>query len=164
MLSLLEKLNNPHIEDDFHRILVQLLLGDGGFAGITKNKEITRSLKMRLYEVTLPPIDITGEKREFAQLVSGMEHFYAGMLSLENTKAGIFDIKNYFTLELALSNFSEQIVFYSAVPLEHSDLFEKQVLAIYPDAKLREHREDYNPFNENGVTVASCAEKSNSVV
>lgn len=161
-LALLEKLNNPHIEDDFHRMLVQILLETGDFAGIAREKELARALKMRLYEVTLPPIDPKGEKREFAQLVSGMEHFYAGMLSLENTKAGMFDVKNYFTLELALSNFSEQIVFYSAVPLEHADLFEKQILAIYPDAKLREHREDYNPFNENGATVSSYAEAAGS--
>ncbi|MBI5798815.1 MAG: type IV secretion system DNA-binding domain-containing protein [Candidatus Yonathbacteria bacterium] len=162
-LAILEKLNNPHIEDDFHRMLVQLLLETGDFAGIAKDKEVARALKMRLYEITLPPIDPKGEKREFAQLVSGMEHFYAGMLSIENTKASFGDIKNYFTLELALSNFSEQIVFYSAVPLEHADLFEKQILAEYPDAKIREHREDYNPFNENGVTVASYAEPSGSV-
>ncbi|MBI5077877.1 MAG: type IV secretion system DNA-binding domain-containing protein [Candidatus Yonathbacteria bacterium] len=162
-LTILEKLNNPHIEDDFHRMLVQLLLETGDFAGILRDKEVARALKMRLYEITLPPIDPTGEKREFSQLVSSMEHFYAGMLSIENTKAGFGDIKNYFTLELALSNFSEQIVFYSAVPIEHANLFEKQVLAAYPDAKIREHREDYNPFNENGVTVASRAEASGSV-
>jgi hypothetical protein len=156
-LTILEKLNNPHIEDDFHRMIVQLLLETGDFAGIAKEKEVARALKMRLYEITLPPIDDRGQERKFADLVSGMEHFYAGMLSIENTKAGFGDVKNYFTLELALSNFSEHIVFYSAVPLEHVNLFEKQVLAEYPDAKIREHREDYNPFNESGVTVASSA-------
>lgn len=156
-LAILEKLNNPHIEDDFHRMIVQLLLETGDFAGIAKDKEVARALKMRLYEITLPPIDDKGQERKFADLVSGMEHFYAGMLSIENTKAGFGDVKNYFTLELALSNFSDHIVFYSAVPLEHANLFEKQVLAEYPDAKIREHREDYNPFNENGVTVASFA-------
>ncbi|MCK9344752.1 MAG: type IV secretion system DNA-binding domain-containing protein [Candidatus Pacebacteria bacterium] len=157
-LALLEKLGNPHIEDDFHRMLVQLLIETGDFAGISREKEIARALKMRLYEVTLPPIDPTGEKREFAQLVSGMEHLYAGMLSIEKRSAEYGSVRNYFTLELALSNFSEHIVFYSAVPLEHADLFEKQVLAVYPDAKLREHREDYNPFNEGGATVVSCAQ------
>ncbi|HBH71359.1 MAG: hypothetical protein UU88_C0007G0030 [Parcubacteria group bacterium GW2011_GWC1_42_11] len=161
-LSLLEKLNNPHIEDDFHRMLVQLLVETGDFAGISRDKEMVRALKMRLYEVTLPPIDPNGEKREFAHLVSSMEHFYAGMLSIENTKAGFGDVKNYFTLELALSNFSEDLVFYSSVPVEHASLFEKQVLAVYPDARLREHREDYNPFNESGVTVSSYAEASGS--
>lgn len=156
-LTILEKLNNPHIEDDFHRMLVQLLLETGDVPGITREKEIARALKMRLYEVTLPPIDEAGEKREVSQLVSGMEHLYAGMLSIENTKLDYGTVRNYFTLELALSNFSEEIVFYSAVPLEHADLFEKQVLAVYPDAKLAEHREDYNPFNEGGVTLASHA-------
>ena len=162
-LTILEKLNDPHIEDDFHRMLVQLLLETGDFAGISRDKEVARALKMRLYEVTLPPISPTGEKREFAQLVSGMEHFYAGMLSIENTNASFGDIKNYFTLELALSNFSEEIVFYSAVPLEHATLFEKQVLAVYPDAKLSEHREDYNPFNESGVSIASTGVAGGSV-
>ncbi|OIP65227.1 MAG: hypothetical protein COV32_02810 [Candidatus Yonathbacteria bacterium CG10_big_fil_rev_8_21_14_0_10_43_136] len=156
-LAILEKLNNPHIEDDFHRMIVQLLLETGDFAGIAKDKEVARALKMRLYEITLPPIDDKGQERKFADLVSGMENFFAGMLSIENTKAGFGDVKNYFTIELALSNFSDHIVFYSAVPLEHANLFEKQVLAVYPDAKIREHREDYNPFNENGVTVASYA-------
>ncbi|TAN37157.1 hypothetical protein EPN27_00225 [Patescibacteria group bacterium] len=162
-LALLEKLNNPHIEDDFHRMLVQLLVETGDFASISRDKEMARALRMRLYEVTLPPIDPKGEKREFTQLVSSMEHFYAGMLSIENTKAGFGDVKNYFTLELALSNFSDDLVFYSAVPVEHSSLFEKQVLAVYPDARLREHREDYNPFNESGVTVSSYAEASGSM-
>jgi len=161
-LALLEKLNNPHIEDDFHRMLVQLIVETGDFAGISRDKEMARALKMRLYEVTLPPIDPKGEKREFAHLVSSMEHFYAGMLSIENTSASFGDVKNYFTLELALSNFSDDLVFYSAVPVEHASLFEKQVLAVYPDARLREHREDYNPFNESGVTVSSYAEASGS--
>ncbi|OIO31090.1 hypothetical protein AUJ77_00710 [Candidatus Nomurabacteria bacterium CG1_02_43_90] len=161
-LALLGKLNNPHIEDDFHRMLVQLLLEAGDFSGISREKDLARALKMRLYEVTLPPIDPKGEKREFASLVSGMERFYAGMLSIENTTVGFGDIKNYFALELAISNFSEELVFYAAVPLEHADLFEKQVLAIYPDAKLEEHREDYNPFNEGGVTVASSATPAGS--
>lgn len=156
-LTILEKLGNPHVEDDFHRMLVQILLETGDFAGIAKDKELVRALKMRLYEVTLPPIDPKGEKRDFAQLVSGMEHFYEGMLSIENAVASASVAKNYFTLELALSNFSEHIVFYSAVPIEYSDLFEKQILAVYPDANLREHKEDYNPFNEGGVSVASFA-------
>jgi len=119
---------------------------------------------MRLYEVTLPPIDAKGESRSFADLVTGMEQFYAGMLSVENPSAGWLDVKNYFTLELALSNFSSEVIFYAAVPIERADLFEKQVLAVYPDAKLREHKEDYNPFSEKGVTLVSVAEPAGSPV
>jgi len=162
--AILEKLKNPHIEDDFHRVLIQLLLETGELTPLAIGKELMRAIKMRLYEITLPPIDPKGEKREFAQLVSGMEHFYAGMLSIENRKTGWGDVKNYFTLELALSNFSDHLVFYATIPLEHVDLFEKQVLAIYPDAKIREHKEDYNPFNEGGFSVASVAQAGGSTV
>ena len=163
-LTILEKLNDPHIEDDFHRFLVQFLADESIASGVSKERVLFRALRMRLYEVTLPPIDAKGESRSFADLVTGMEQFYAGMLSVENPSAGWLDVKNYFTLELALSNFSSEVIFYAAVPIERADLFEKQVLAVYPDAKLREHKEDYNPFSEKGVTLVSVAEPAGSPV
>src|SRR3989344_5762777 len=163
-LAILEKLNDPHLEDDFHRFLVQFLLDESMAGSVSKERVLFRALRMRLYEITLPPIDSKGESRSFADLVTGMEQLYAGMLSIENPSAGWLDVKNYFTLELALSNFSSEIVFYASVPTERADLFEKQVLAVYPDAKLREHKEDYNPFNEKGVTLVSVAEPVGSTV
>lgn len=159
-LVILEKLNNPHLEDDFHRFLVQFLLDESVANSVVKERLLFRALRMRLYEITLPPIDPKGTERSFADLVTGMEQFYAGMLSIEEREAGWRDVKNYFTLELALSNFSSEIVFYAAVPVERANLFEKQVLAVYPDAKVREHKEDYNPFNEKGSTLVSVAEPS----
>ena len=163
-LTILEKLDDPHIEDDFHRFLVQFLADESIAGGVSKERVLFRALRMRLYEVTLPPIDAKGESRSFADLVTGMEQFYAGMLSVENPSAGWLDVKNYFTLELALANFSSEVIFYAAVPTERADLFEKQVLAVYSDAKLREHREDYNPFSEKGATLVSVAEPSGSPV
>ncbi len=163
-LTILEKLNDPHIEDDFHRFLVQFLLEEGSVVSLTKERVLSRALRMRLYEVTLPPVSPKGEARSFADLVTGMEQFYSGMLSIEAPSPGWFDVKNYFTLELALSNFSSEIVFYSAVPTERADLFEKQVLSVYPDAKVIEHKEDYNPFNDKGATLVSIAEPSGSPV
>ena len=162
-LAVLEKMNNPHVEDDFHRFLVQFITEDDAVPGVAKERVLFRALRMRLYEVTLPPITPSGEERKWNDLVTGMEQFYAGMLSVENM-AGPLEVKNYFTLELALSNFSSDLVFYASVPAEHSDLFEKQVLAVYPDAKLREHKEDYNPFNEKGSTLISVAKPSGSPV
>jgi hypothetical protein len=157
-LSVLEKLNSAHLQDDFHRFLIQFLVDEEVAGRVSKERVLFRALRMRLYEVTLPPVNQTGETRTFASLVTGMEQFYAGMLSIENSSPAWRDVKNYFTLELALSNFSSEIVFYAAVPIESSDLFEKQVLAVYPDAKLREHKDDYNPFNEHGSTLVSVAE------
>lgn len=157
-LTVLEKLGNAHLQDDFHRFLIQFLNDEEVASKVSKERVLFRALRMRLYEVTLPPINTKGETRNFADLVTTMEQFYAGMLSIENSSAAWRDIKNYFTLELALSNFSSEIIFYAAVPLESSDLFEKQVLSVYPDAKLREHKDDYNPFNQNGVTLMSVGE------
>ncbi len=163
-LTILEKLNDPHIEDDFHRFLVQFLVEEGSVGSLIKERVLFRALRMRLYEITLPPLDSKGTERSFADLVTGMEQFYAGMLSIEEPSAGWRDVKNYFTLEVALSNFSSEIVFYAAIPTERADLFEKQVLAVYPDAKLVEHKEDYNPFNDKGTTLVSIAEPSGSPV
>ncbi len=163
-LTILEKLNDPHIEDDFHRFLVQFLLDEGEAGKVSKDRVLFRALRMRLYEVTLPPISPKGTERGFAELVTGMEQFYAGMLSIEDRDASWRDVKNYFTLELALSNFSSEVVFYASVPTERADLFEKQVLSVYPDAKVKEHKEDYNPFNEKGTTLVSVAEPSGSPV
>lgn len=159
-LTILEKLGDPHLEDDFHRFLVQFLSEGNTPDSITKERILFRALRMRLYEVTLPPIDPKGESRGFADLVTAMEQFYLGMLSVEDPAPGWRDVKNYFTLEVALSNNSSEIIFYAAVPTERADLFEKQVLAVYSDAKLREHKEDYNPFNGKGVTCISVAEPS----
>ncbi|MEK7460204.1 MAG: TraM recognition domain-containing protein, partial [Patescibacteria group bacterium] len=163
-LAILEKLNDPHMEDDFHRFLVQYFIDDKVAEGFSKERVLFRALRMKLYEITLPPIDPKGTERNFGDLVTGMEQFYAGMLSVEERKPGWRDVKSYFALEIALSNFSSEIVFYASVPSERADLFEKQLLAVYPDAKLREHKEDYNPFNEKGVTLVSVAEPSNNPV
>jgi hypothetical protein len=163
-LTVLEKLNNPHLEDDFHRFLVQYLLDDTIASPFVKERVLFRALRMRLYEVTLPPTNTKEESRSFADLITGMERFYAGMLSVEEPTTGWLDVKNYFTLEVALSNFSSEIVFYTAVPTERADLFEKQVLAVYPGAKIKEHKEDYNPFNEKGVSLVSTGEPLNSPV
>ncbi len=163
-LVIIEKLNDPHITDDFHRFLVQFLVEDGSVGSLTKERVLSRALRMRLYEITLPPISPNGKERSFADLVTGMEQFYSGMLSVEEPSPGWFDVKNYFTLEVAISNFSSEIVFYAAVPTERADLFEKQVLSVYPDAKVIEHKEDYNPFNDKGSTLVSVAEPSGSPV
>ena len=162
-LTILEKLNDPHLEDDFHRFLVQFLANGQAPEGISKDRILFRALRMRLYEVTLPPIQEKEEKKSFGDLVTAMERFYAGMLSVENPSPAWRDVGNYFALEVALSNFSSEIVFYAAVPIEHADLFEKQVLAVYPDAKINEHKEDYNPFNTKGVTMLSVAEPAGKV-
>jgi len=160
-MSMAAAIQSPHIDDDFHRFLVQYLAEGMDVVGLKSGGDIERALNMRLYEITLPEINEQNETRKFAELVSVMEHFYFGMISVrEEQKFFSAFRRGYFTLELALSNFTEEAVFYAAVPRTCTNLFEKQILATFPNAVIREHKEDYNPFNENGVSVGAYAASS----
>lgn len=154
-LTVMRELNNPHIEDDFHRFLVQYVARGITPTGLKESTPLARSLRMKLFEITLPPIHSQGEKRPLSELISAMSHFYVGMLSIAESFRGVSG--NHFALEVSNSNASEEVVFYVAVPESKVELFEKQILAVYPHARINEHREDYNPFNDRGVTVASSA-------
>jgi hypothetical protein len=158
-ISVVDKMKDPHIEDDFHRFLVQYIK-----AGlISKNKEekspVFKALKMTLFEVSLPNTDKEeGQKtKNLKELISKMEQFYSGMFSVYDkdvTSSG------YFVLELANANHSNEVVFYMAVPDQKVALFEKQILSIFPEAKITEKKDDYNIFNEQGDFVGSYAELS----
>lgn len=162
-LSIVEKLNDPHIYDDFHRFLVQYLKAGFAIGGLKEKSPLWRSLKMSLFEIALPEHDPKGAGREktFKELVSSMEQFYSGMLSVSDEKTRG---KNCFTLELAVANHSDEFVFYAGIPDEKRSLFEKQILAIFPDAKITEKKDDYNIFNEQGVSVGSYAELKNNPI
>ncbi len=153
-LSVTEKLHNPHIDDDFHRFLVQYIHSQS-IPGLKEGSAIFRSLHMKLYEITLPEKG-KEDSRAFKELISAMEQFYSGMQSVatdHNNKS-----RKYFTLEIALSNDSDEVVFYASVPEATAGLFEKQLLASYADAKVREITDDYNIFNEGGKSVGAVAE------
>ncbi len=158
-LSVLDGMNSPHIDDDFHRLLVQYLK-TGQSHGLEHDfKEGTplyKSLNMTLFEITLPPPTENADKsRGFKEFIGAMEQFYAGMQSISMDRYNTNEI--YFTLEVALSNTSDQVVVYAGVPNKHILLFEKQVLAFYHHAKVHEVTDDYNIFNEEGGSVGAYA-------
>jgi len=160
-LSVVEKLS-PHIGDDFHRFLIQYLIEIGSVPGLKEGTQLFRALRMKLFQIALPRVNPDGEERKFAELVSGMEQFYEGMLSVGENAERTEEKGGYFTLEIAQSNYEGDIVFYCAIPRKHEHLFEKQLLAIFPDARVDEHKEDYNPFNNTGVTLGSYASAGGS--
>jgi len=84
-----------------------------------------------------------------------MEQFYAGMQSISVDKYNHKEI--YFTLEVALGNQSDEVVVYAGVPNKYISLLEKQILAFYHNAKIREVADDYNIFNEKGSSVGAYA-------
>lgn len=157
--SVINKLKSAHLSDDFHRFLVQYIKAGYKLASDGEKDPVFKALKMTLYEVSLPGQSKSDDKkaRPLKEIISKMEQFYTGMFSVEA------DDKNgagYFVLELANANYSNEIIFYIAIPDTKRTLFEKQIQSIFPEVKLIEKKDDYNIFNEKGDYIASCAEFS----
>jgi hypothetical protein len=149
-LDILASMHNPHLEDDFHRFLVQYIKSGMPIVNAIRDDRYTGALRHTLFEVSL---QVGGENdndknKALKELVSSMEQFYAGVVSSLSQES------DSFTIELSNSEGGEESVFYVSVPDNMSDLFEKQILSIFPKAKLFEKKDDYNIFNYEGQTVA----------
>src|SRR3989344_305930 len=155
-LTVVEDMSNPHIDDDFHRLLIQYIKTGQVITDFKEGTPLYKSLNMTLFEITLPPpTDETDKSKGFKEFIGAMEQFYAGMHSISLDKNN--KKENYFTLEVALSQDSDEVVIYAAIPNKHISLFEKQILAFYHNAKVREVSDDYNVFNEGGASVGAYA-------
>lgn len=162
-LSVVEVMGNPHIDDDFHRVLIQYLKTGRADIPFKEDSPVGRGLRMTLFEVTLPPPEEDSEKsKSFKDFIGAMEQFYAGMQSISEGKNN--EKENYFTLEIALGNQNDEVVVYAGIPNKHISLFEKQVLAFYHGAKIKEVSDDYNIFNENGGSAGAYASFSERAV
>jgi hypothetical protein len=150
-LAAVELLDDPHIEDDFHRFLIQYIKKGLHVPDLTPRSELFSALSMSLYEVSLPEADANAQQKGLKELISAMDQFYAGMLSVGDAK----DPDRYFTLEIANPNHSEEFIIYVSIPDHKKNLFEKQVLSLFPHAKVKEVPDDYNVFNEGGVTLGA---------
>lgn len=155
-LSIVQRMNDPHIDDDFHRFLIQYLQ-NGTVPDLKEGTPMAKALHMKLYEIVLPEPG-PDEKKSFKELIASMEQLYAGLQAI----AGSRDNKDqdYFTLEIAEQNSNSHVVFYASVPSTKADLFEKQVLATLPKARVIEKPDDYNIFTEGGVHSGAIAELS----
>ncbi|MEI8269958.1 MAG: hypothetical protein WCG45_01180, partial [bacterium] len=155
-LSVAEEMGNPHVDNDFHRLLVQYIKTGQVVDGFKEGTQLYKALNMTLFEITLPPpTDEADKQKGFKEFISAMEQFYAGMQSIGEGKDN--EKENYFTLEISISNISDQVIIYAGIPNKHITLFEKQVLAFYHDAKIKEVPDDYNVFNEKGGSVGAYA-------
>lgn len=153
-LTIVDKLSNPHIADDFHRFLVEYVREGYKVTGLKDRTAISKSLRMSLYEIDMPDLKDQSKESALKQIISSMEQFYAGMLSV---KEALPDNNNYFSIELAIEDVSSEFVFYTAVPQGKEEMFEKHIHAVFPNAKVTLKKDDYNIFNEHGVTVSSYA-------
>ncbi len=155
-LKVLDGIHNPHLEDDFHRLLVQYLRQGFPVKGLKNKSPLEKSLQTTLFEVSLPEEEEEEGKqpKELKVLISKMEQFYAGMLSISSQD---LSDDNCFSIEIANANGSPETIFYVSVPTYRASLFQKQMLSVFPDAKIRETSDDFNIFNEGGVSLGSYA-------
>jgi len=155
-ISVVEGMHDEHIDDDFHRILIQYLKNSDEPVDLKEGTPLYKSLHMTLFEITLPPPeDKADQSKGFKEFIGAMEQFYAGMHSIGSDKDN--KKENYFTLEVALSSESDEVVIYAGVPNKYISLFEKQVLAFYHHAKVHEAANDYNIFSVGGASVGAYA-------
>lgn len=153
-MNVLRSMNSPHLTDDFHRFLVQYLIAMGDVPGVKHKDELYKSVNMSLFEVTLPrPED--DERKTFKEFIAMMEQFYAGMQSIA---LGDPMSSHIYTVELALAAGTDQVVFYVSIPNDKIDLFEKQVLGIFADARVEPAPDDYNIFADNSVAIAAVGQ------
>ncbi|MFA6392653.1 MAG: type IV secretory system conjugative DNA transfer family protein [Candidatus Paceibacterota bacterium] len=155
-LSIVAKMNNPHLDDDFHRFLVQYLYSTHKVPGLKEGTPLFKSLDMKLFEITLPDVsEDDKDKKGLKELLSAMEQFYAGMHSVGEGRENYN--RNHFTLEIALAEGTDSFIFYVAVPTHKAELFEKQLLGVHLNAKITEVPDDYNIFSPNAFISASYA-------
>ncbi len=155
VLKVLEGMRNPHLSDDFHRYLVRHIAVGLPTPGGEKMPRF-EALHMTLYEIALPEPkqDQNGRERPLKELISSMEQLYAGLLSVEDAADGE---PHYFTVELAVPADKPELQFYVAVPNNKCNLFEKQLLAVFPDAHVYPQPFDYNVFAKEGTTLVATA-------
>ena len=146
---------NPHLIDDFHRVLVEWV-HEGLPAKGAESEPYRVPLSLVLYEVTLPQAGGDAEKssdptRTLRESISLMEQFYRGMLQMD-AKHG-----EYFSFEIANPAGAAHTSVFVAVPRARKAMFEKQLMALYPAARLEEKHDDYNAFASGSQVAAASA-------
>lgn len=149
-LSVLEKFNDAYLTDEVHRTLVEELRQGKQVQDLREGVPPWHLLHMTLFEVQLPELSPEGKEPALSEMISMMTQFYAGMQTV-----GLNRAVEHYTLEVAVEDGSDDIIFYVAVPNQYIDLFEKQILSLFPGAILTERKHDYNIFVENNIALAS---------
>ncbi len=153
-LKVIEKTESYHVKDDLHRLLVQYLKEGYVVKDFSEKLPVARGLTMTLFEIYLPKKeDDADTRKDLKTVLSSMEQFYAGMRSVVDST----HLKNYFSVEIALPQGRDEIVFYCAVPDEKITILRSQLIAIFPGIKIIESTDDYNIFNKKKHIAGSVA-------
>jgi len=153
-LSVAAKMKSPHLEDDLHRALVRYIAEGFPQKGIRPPEKIRYGLSLVLFEIQ-PQAHGEGtteqqQQAKLEQLLSSSEQLYAGLMSLIEKHEG-------FSLEIAVSEGTEEASLYLAVPRVKQALAERLMSSVFPNARISECRGDYNIFNQSGAHAAAYA-------
>ncbi|KKW47718.1 hypothetical protein A3C21_03090 [Candidatus Kaiserbacteria bacterium RIFCSPHIGHO2_02_FULL_59_21] len=153
-LAVCAKLKNPHLDDDFHRMLTRYVAEGLPDAGTAPPEKVRRALDLVLFTVD-PQAHGEREKQDqsqhrLEQVLSSSEQLYAGLISLIAPHEG-------FSLEIAVPEGTEAAILYLAVPRLKKDVAERLLSSVFPNARINEERGDYNIFNYEGEHAAAYA-------
>lgn len=151
-LSVLEKMHDAYLTDEVHRALIEELRSGKAVQDLREGVPPWHVLHMTLFEVALPEEMEKGREEGLSEMISKMTQFLAGMQTVGSNKKA-----EHFVLEIAVEDKSDDIVFYVAVPNGYVDLFEKQLLSLFPHAVLTLRAHDYNIFVKDNAALASIA-------
>lgn len=144
-LDVVAKMQDAHLEDDFHRFLVQYLHTIKAIPGLSETSDLAQALQHTLFAITLPGFTGKDDQGSFKTFIQAMKQFYVGM--------AVSAKPEYYSLELAVEHEGRDIVLYAAIPTDLIEIFQKLVLAYYPDAVLEETNDDYNIFSPIGTAI-----------
>ena len=156
----LDRINNPHLEDDFHRLLVQYKRDGHPIPGLDSKSQIGKALDFVLLQIDVPE---TGSSHgSLVDICIKMEQLYQAIIPFVALPEPIFFKdwqrrlaiqKEHFTMELAVAHKGENAIFYFAVPRARKDIIEKQIFSSFPHAHISEKKDDYNIFNQFGASI-----------
>lgn len=112
-------------------------------------ERLTEGLRMKLFLIELPRrVESGGEGG------SGQEALLQEIARFEQLIAALASGEKSFAFEIAVPYVGEEIHFYAAVPRELAEPFERQVYALWGDAKVI-HADDYNVFHYGGAVAGA---------
>ncbi|QQG38174.1 MAG: ATP-binding protein [Candidatus Kaiserbacteria bacterium] len=153
-LAVCAKMRNPHLQDDFHRVITRYIAEGLPQNGAPPPEKIRRALDLVLFAVD-PQAHGERDKQDnsqhrLEQVLASSEQLYAGLLSLISPHEG-------FSLEIAVPEGTEAAALFLAVPRFKKDLAERLIASVFPNARISEERGDYNIFNVEGESAAAYA-------
>lgn len=148
-VEIVSKLQDAHINDDFHRFLVEYIK-EGYPTYMKDSEEILKPFKRVLYEVLIAKKEQTEENSH--------EHIHKMYTLLTGIQSFSEYYDEYLTIEITNPVGEKHFIIYVSVHEKLKDILEKQLLATFPSSKLILQKNDFNIFVPLGVHAVYSAE------